>query len=65
MVFYARRIGRKQDGDRKSMQEAIASVLMRGNGSRNQDICDRVEKQRIDSKAFYLESRNLLSGIED
>lgn len=47
------------------MQEAIAFVQMRGNESQNQVICGGVEKQRMDSKAFYLESKNLLSGCED
>ena len=65
MVFYARRIGGDQEGDRKSMQEAIALAQMRGNESQNQVICGGVEKQRMDSKAFYLESKNLLSGCED
>lgn len=52
MMFYVRRIGREQDGDRNSKQEAIALVQMRGNESQNQVICDGVEKQRMDPKAF-------------
>lgn len=65
MMFYARRIGREQDGDMQSKQEAIALVQVRGNESQNQVICDGVEKQRIDPKAFYRESKNVVSGQED
>lgn len=54
-MFYARKIGREQNGDRKSMQEVIALVQMRGNESQNQVMCGEVEKQRMNSKAFYLE----------